>query len=170
MLAVGGKSNSLGKVNEVIDLVLHDPQRLDELYACLFEEDAWLRMRAADALEKVCRQHPDWLLPYIDRFFDELSTTTQPSIQWHLAQIYRETSLTSEQKKQAANWLKGLLSNKDVDWIVGANAMDTLVQFTKEGAFPRSQMEDLLKVQQGHKSNAVIKRANKFLSELSTNS
>lgn len=170
MLAVGGKSNSLGKVTEVIDLVLHDPQRLDELYTCLFEEDAWLRMRAADALEKVCRQHPDWLLPYIDKFFDELSNSTQPSIQWHLAQIYREVSLTSEQKKQAAAWLKGLLSNKDVDWIVGANAMDTLVQFTKEGTFPQSEMVSLLKVQQGHKSNAVIKRANKFLTELSTKS
>ncbi len=68
MLAVGGKSNSLGRVNEVIEIVLHNEPRLNELYDCLFDKDAWIRMRAADALEKVCREHPDWLMPYIDRF------------------------------------------------------------------------------------------------------
>jgi HEAT repeat protein len=33
---------------------LHDPERLEELYSCLFNEDAWVRMRAADALENLC--------------------------------------------------------------------------------------------------------------------
>ena len=87
MLAVGGKSNSLGEVNQVISLVLRDKSRLDELYDCLFEEDAWLRMRAADALEKICREHQDWLLPFIDRFPKELAISNQPSIQWHLVKL-----------------------------------------------------------------------------------
>jgi hypothetical protein len=53
---------------------------------------------APDALEKVCRQHPDWLEAFIDRFSNDLATSTQPSIQWHLAQIYREVDLTPAQK------------------------------------------------------------------------
>lgn len=167
LLAVGGKSNSLGKVNEVIELVLNDRSRLDELYNCLFDEDAWTRMRAADALEKVCRQHPDWLLSYIDRMSDNLAASDQPSIQWHLAQIYRQVDLTTEQKQLAIGWLKRLLSAKDVDWIVAANAMDTLVQFAKNGSLPVIDIVPLLKIQQTHKSNAVIKRANKLLMELS---
>lgn len=167
MLAVGGKSNSLGNVNEVIKLVLDDMSRLGELYSCLFNDDAWIRMRAADALEKVCREHPGWLLPYIDKFSDELAAATQPSIQWHLAQIYRQVDLTDGQKRFAVKWLKHLLSTKDVDWIVAANAMDTLVQFTKDGSFPVADMISLLKIQQQHKSNAIVKRANKWLAELS---
>lgn len=166
MLAAGGHANSLGRVNEVIDLVLRDKSRLNELYDCLFNKDAWVRMRAADALEKICRQHPDWLLPYVDKIQDELAASTQPSIQWHLAQIYSQVDLTSEQKRLAAHWLKRLLSTKDVDWIVAANAMDTLVQFTRDGSFPVAEIIPLLKVQQTHKSNTVIKRADKLLAEL----
>ena len=166
LLAVGGKSNSLGKANEVIELVLKDRQRLNELYNCLFDEDAWVRMRAADAFEKVCRQHPGWLLPYIDKISTDLSISGQASIQWHLAQIYRQVDLTAKQKHFAIHWLKGLLSSKDVDWIVSANAMDTLVQFAKDGSCPISDIVPLLHIQQGHKSNAVIKRANKWLAEI----
>lgn len=165
LLAVGGKANSLGRVNDVIELVLGDQTRLEELYNCLFNEDAWIRMRAADALEKICRQHPDWLLPYIDRFSKELTSSSQASIQWHLAQIYREVNLTAQQKRFAISWLTNLLSTKEVDWIVAANAMDTLAQFAKDGALPAANLISLLKVQQQHKSNAVIKRANKLLAE-----
>src|SRR5687768_2291677 len=94
MLKVGGKSNSLGRVNEVIDLVINDRSRLDELYGCITNEDAWVRMRAIDALEKICRQHPDWLLPFIDKFRDELTIIDQASVRWHLAQIYGQINLS----------------------------------------------------------------------------
>lgn len=167
MLAVGGHANSLGRVSEVINLVVNDRRRLDELYSCLFAEDAWIRMRAADALEKICHLHPYWLRPYIDKFSNDLAASTQPSIQWHLAQIYREVELTVEQKRFAISWLKDLLSTKDVDWIVAANAMDTLAQFTRDGSFAVADIVPLLTIQQNHKSNAVIKRANKLLAELS---
>ncbi len=165
MLAVGGKSNSLGKVNEVIEAALREKSRLDELYNCLFNEDAWVRMRAADALEKVCRQQPSWLKPYIDRFADELAVSEQPSIQWHLAQMYGEIELSGEQKRFAINWLKQLLSSPEADWIVAANAMDTLMQFTKNGDFPKSEMLSLLNIQRQHKSKSVIKRAEKLLGQ-----
>lgn len=166
MLAVGGKSNSLGRVNEVINQVLHNQSRLNELYDCLFNDDAWIRMRAADALEKVCRKHPDWLQPYIDRSFNELIASSQPSIQWHLAQIYKQVSLTNDQKWIAIRWLKKLLSSKEVDWIVAANAMDTLAYFSQEGSVAKSDLIALLRIQQQHKSKSVVRRANKHLANL----
>ncbi len=166
MLMAGGKSNSLGRVNEVIALVLVDRSRLDELYNCLFVEDAWARMRAADALEKVCRQHPEWLVDYIDRFFSDLADSTQPSIQWHLAQIYAQVQLSTAQKRTVIAWLKHILASPQVDWIVAANAMDTLVQFAQDGSVSVAQVIPLLKVQQKHKSKAVIRRADKLLATL----
>jgi hypothetical protein len=162
MLAVGGKSNSLGRVDEVIALVEADESRVDELYDCLFENDAWTRMRAADALEKICRHHPDWLLPFVDRFPGELATSSQPSIQWHLAQIYGQVELTSGQRSAAIMWLSRLLSNRDVDWIVAAHAMDTLSQFARDGFFPWSELVPLLDIQKMHRSAAVVKRATKL--------
>ena len=168
MIAVGGKSNSLGRTNEVIDTVLSDQQRLDELYACVSSDDAWIRMRAIDAIEKVCRQHPEWIKPYIDTFQNELSISKQPSIQWHLAQMYIELDMSESQKNIAIDWLKSLLSDTDVDWIVSANAMKTLVQFTHDGLVDTNTTFDLLRIQQGHKSKSVVKKANGFLHELSS--
>ena len=159
VLAVGGRSNSLGRVDEVVDLVLGDQRRLDELYGCFSADDAWLRMRAADALEKVCRRRPGWLSPYVDRSLEELAPSGQPSVQWHLAQIYRAVELTSEQQRRVTDWLRELLSTTDVDWIVAANAMATLARFTEDGSFPAGDLVALLEVQQTHGSKSVRRRA-----------
>ncbi|MEP6710136.1 MAG: hypothetical protein ABJA64_00260, partial [Candidatus Saccharibacteria bacterium] len=119
-----------------------------------------------DAIEKVCRQHPEWLLSYIDKFQNELASNNQPSIQWHLAQMYSQLNLNAQQKPIAIHWLKDLLSTVEVDWIVSANAMKTLVQFTNDGSTPVEDTVALLKLQQNHKSNSVVKKANKFLSDI----
>ncbi len=166
MLSVGGKSNSLGRAGEVIDIVLRDRSRLDELYQCLFDDDAWVRMRAADSLEKVCRIHPEWLTPYIDRLSRDFATSDQPSTQWHMAQIYGAVELTTAQREFAVRWLKKLLSSPSVDWIVATNSMITLMQFTRESLFPKPEMIALLDIQQQHKSAAVVKRATKLRDEL----
>ncbi len=162
-LSVGGKSNSLGKVDEVVKEILGNREFLVALYDCMFSDDAWVRMRAADAFEKVCRVHPDWIKPYIHRLQSELSASTQPSIQWHIAQIYSQVSLQNSQKKQALDWLRKLLSTNEVDWIAAANAMDTLAAFVTRGDFAASEFIRLLKIQQTHKSKSVVRKADKHL-------
>jgi hypothetical protein len=166
ILAVGGKSNSLGRAGEVVAMVAADQTRLEELYLCLFEEDAWLRMRAADSLEKVCRVHPEWLTSYTERLFTEVATSSQPSIQWHLAQIFAEIALTPTQKQRAIKWLEERLRDKNVDWIVAANVMKTLVQFTKEGSIAKNDAIRLIEAQLTHHSSSVRKKATKLLTQL----
>ena len=167
MFTAGGKSNSLGKASEVIETVLQNKDYLEELYACVFNDDAWVRMRAIDAVEKIGRQKPEWLVPYIDTFQSELASSKQPSIQWHLAQMYSQFDLNAKQKLGAIAWLKDILSNAEVDWIVSVNAMKSLVQFTKDGSAPYEVTVSLLKLQLAHKSKSVTKKASQLLSELS---
>jgi len=166
ILKVGGKSNSLGRSQEVIESVLADHDRLDELYACLFMPDGWARMRAADAIEKVCRVNPAWIEQYTDRILTDLSTSRQPSIQWHLAQIYRQIDLTLQQRQSVILWLENLLSTVDVDWIVSANVMDTLLYFVRSNLYKKQNLERLIAVQQNHASKSVRKRCAKLLDEL----
>ena len=166
VLAVGGRSNSLGRVEEVIAAVLDDRDRLEELIDCLSADDAWTRMRAADALEKVCRERPDWMAAHVDRLQRDLSDSTQPSIQWHLAQIYRQVDLTDAQRRRAVRWLTELLATTDVDWIAAANAMQTLVAFAEEGHVDPALCTPLLRIQLGHRSASVVKRATKLLAGL----
>lgn len=166
ILAVG-KINSLGRAEEVVAAVLQDQSRIEELYQCLFEDDAWLRMRAVDSLEKVCRVHPQWLEPYVDRLMGEFGDNTQPSIQWHMAEIFIEVDLTPKQRERAINWLIARLKDPNVDWIVAANCMSSLTEFTHRGSFAKEKLIPLLELQQSHKSNAVKKRAAKLLHSLS---
>jgi hypothetical protein len=123
-------------------------------------------MRAADCLEKVCRVHPDWIESYVGRILNDLTISKQPSIQWHLAQIFAQVSLSDGQKKRAIDWLKELLSVKDVDWIVSANTMKTLVQFHRDGLVTRYELVPLFELQQQHKSNTIRKKATQFLQNL----
>lgn len=166
LLQLGGKTNSLGNVPFVIKEVIHNKHRMNELYSCLFDEDTWVRMRAADALEKICREHPDWLMPFIEKIQKELSSSSQPSIQWHIAQIYRQVSLTDTQRIFAISWLEQLLNSVHVDWIVSANAMDTLVNFLDSGYYSCDTLKKLLAVQQNHPSKSVRRRAQKILDSL----
>lgn len=166
MLAEGGRKNSLGRAEEVVRIVLADKARLEELYQCLSEDDAWLRMRAIDAYEKVCRVHPEWIEPHINRLFDDFGSDGQPSIQWHIAEIAGETALTPTQKERAIAWLVARLEDPKVDWIVASNSMNTLVKFQSGGLFPKEKLVPLLKKQLVHRSNAVKKRATKLLETL----
>jgi hypothetical protein len=167
ILSVGEKRNSLGRAGEALDIVLADKSRLEELYQCMFSENAWIRMRAVDTIEKIGREHPDWLKVYIDRLQSDFSKSEQPSIQWHMAQIYRQTELNNGQREKAIIWTDNLLSTIDIDWIVAANAMDTLAHFTKTGHFDVTRLLALATIQSHHKSNAVVKRAVKMINEFS---
>ena len=83
----GGHHNSLGRTEEVVAIVVADPTRLEELFAVLAVPDELVRMRAGDALEKVCRRRPAWFVPHIDRIIGDIGAIEQPSVQWHVAQM-----------------------------------------------------------------------------------
>lgn len=165
-LAVGGKKNSLGLTQEVVQEVLRNKNRLAELYECLFDEDAWIRMRAADGLEKICRVHPEWLEPHLEKLFTDMATSSQASLLWHFAQIIGEVSLTPTQVNAALDWLKSILKTADADWIVAANAMTTLTQFVGEGKISTAEARPFLEMQLQHASPSVQKRAKKLLAAM----
>ena len=166
MLAEGGKKNTLGRAEEVVQIVLADQSRLDELYNCLFEDDAWLRMRAIDTLEKVCRVHPEWLKPYVERLLGEVAAIDQASIHWHLAQMFREVDLTTDQRERAIELMKRNISSNRADWIVASNTMEALAQFATDGTMSVQELIPLLEIQQTHHSKAVVKRATRILDQL----
>ena len=159
ILAVGGKTNSLGRANEVIESVYSDPSRLGELFRCVSADDAWVRMRAIDSFEKIIKDKPEWIRPYLDTIFSDLTQNSQPSIQWHLAQIFSEVRLTNEQRDSAIMWLKDKIKTTDIDWIVSVNVMKALVHFHKDGFVMANELRPLLEIQAGHKSKSVRKKA-----------
>lgn len=160
-----GDPRGLGHTQEAIDFVLAHRDKLDELFACLFNDNVYIRMRAGDALEKICRQHPDWLQPYIGRLFREVAAIDQPSVQWHLVQMIGQLQLTPSQKQRAIEILKHNFEHV-TDWIVLNFTIEVFAQFVAEQPALRDYYVQQLHKLQNDPHKSVGRRATKYLASL----
>jgi hypothetical protein len=165
----GGDPRSLGRTEEVVECVLCDKTRLDDLFQCVFDEDAIVRMRAGDALEKVCRAHPEWLVPYTDRILTEVADIQQPSVQWHVAQMIDELPLTAAQRRQAIAILKRNLESA-TDWIVLNDTLEVFSSFVRSDPTLQPYFVDQLRKHAQDSRKSVAKRATKLLETFSETS
>jgi hypothetical protein len=162
----GGHPNSLGRTEEVVAIVLADGQCLEEVFACLAEPDELVRMRAGDALEKVCREQPGWFAPHVDRLIAEVGAIEQPSIQWHVAQVLQHVrgDLSDEQARRAEALLQRNLT-QSTDWIVLNVTMDALAEWAADNPALADWLIPELERLRGDPRKSVAKRAAKRLSE-----
>jgi hypothetical protein len=133
-LLSGGNPRKLQNVDEVVSAVLATPERLDALIGCILDsrdqgedssDDKVVRMRAGDALEKVCRARPSLLQPHVPLLLGDMSKIHQPSVQWHVAQMLGQVRLTAPQRRQAARLMSKNL-DESADWIVLNCSLDTM--------------------------------------------
>ena len=134
-MLTGGHPNSLGRTVEVVDTVLARPGRFEELFACYRSEDEVVRLRTSNAMKRIEAKRRDLLLPYIDRFIEEIGALDQASAQWTLAQLFdrMEADLTSAQRKGALGIMKRNLAEHD-DWIVLNTTIETLSNWARTDA------------------------------------
>lgn len=163
----GGHPNSLGNTIEVVDEVLENKKKLDELYQCYFSSDEVVRLRVSNAMKRICRVHPEWLVPYIDRFLNDISKINQASTQWTLAQLFLwlDDDMTDVQKEKAIKILKKNLEQSN-DWIVQNTTIETLSTWAKFDDELRKYMVPNLEKFSKSERKSVAGRAKKMLSSL----
>lgn len=127
LLLTGGHHNSLGRTVEVVDAVLANRSRLDELYRCYFSDDEVVRLRVSSAMKRVTTEHPDWTMAYIDGLQSEVAAIDQASTQWTLALLFDLMAdlLSPRQRARAIEIMQDNLANHG-DWIVLNNSMKVL--------------------------------------------
>lgn len=162
----GGHRNSLGRTEQVVEAVLADPSRLDELFACLAGSDDVVRMRAGDALEKVCRVRPAWFAPLAERVL-ELGEVEQASVQWHVAQMLDHLlgDLSPAHVQRATALLERNLI-RSTDWIVLCVTMDVLTGWTRHDPTLARRLAPPLERLSRDPRKSVAKRASKCLARL----
>jgi HEAT repeat protein len=128
-LLAGGDRRSLGRVPEVVATVQASPALLDELVAAIGDADAVVRMRAADALEKVTAAHPEWLAPYAAQLLGPLAAIPQQEVRWHVAQLLPRLLLDDAQRQVATAILFGYLEDRSA--IVRTCALDALARLAE---------------------------------------
>ena len=60
----GGDRRSIGRVSEVVADVLEDPTLFEVVFNGMLDDDPIIRMRSADAVEKITAKHQEYLQPH----------------------------------------------------------------------------------------------------------
>jgi hypothetical protein len=163
-LLTGGNPRSLRNAGIVVDAASRQPERLGELVESVFSADEIVRMRASDALEKVCRSQPRLVQRFVPRLLGEMPRIEQASVQWHLAQILTEVPLDEGQQAQAISILEHNLDTSG-DWIVINCTLQALAAFARTSPAVRARLVGRLHHHQHSRHKSVAARARKLLAE-----
>jgi hypothetical protein len=159
----GSDRRSIGRSDEVARLVLKQPRRFRKLIKCLWSENPILRMRAADAAEKVSAEKPRLLVRYKAELLGLLAETEQIELRWHLAAMVTRLRLTPYERQRAAEALQRY--SDDRSSIVKAFALQALSDLAQADATLRHRVKQLLEESLHSGTPAMKARARKLLKE-----
>ena len=93
-------------------MVSDNPKLFSRLIAGLLSADPLIRMRAADATEKVTREHPEFLRPYKKELLGLMSEAAQQELRWHLAAMIPRLHLSARERQTAISSLNRYLQDR----------------------------------------------------------
>jgi hypothetical protein len=160
----GGDRRSIGCANEVVDLVLVQPKRIAELVELIWDSSEVVRMRAADALEKISRERIDLLQTYRSELLGLMAETAQQELRWHLAAMIPRMELAPEECRRAAAVLELYLGDRSS--IVKTFAMQGLWGLARKDATLRTRAVELVRELARTGTAAMRARGRKLLREI----
>lgn len=161
----GTDRRSIGRADEVARLVLREPRRFRELIESLWSENPVLRMRAADAAEKVSAKKPRLLDRYKAELLGLLAEAEQIELRWHLALMVPRLRLTTPERQRAAAALQHYLDDRSS--IVKTFALQGLTDLARNDFALRGKLKQLLEAAVETGTPAMRARAGKLLKRLS---
>jgi hypothetical protein len=108
----GGDRRSVGESNRAASAVLAEPELIAVLFRGLDVADPVLRMRCADAIEKVTAKLPELLAPYKKKILQHLSGIEQQEVRWHVAPMLARLPLTKAEEDTVVNLLLGYTNDR----------------------------------------------------------
>jgi hypothetical protein len=160
----GGDRRSIGQVAKVVDEVSGQPALFETVFKAMLVDDPIVRMRAADAVEKITANQPHYLQPYKDILINQVAKVNQQEVRWHVAQILPRLSLNLRERETVVEILCGYLQDKSK--IVKTFSLQALADFAQKDGSLRLRVVEVIEetVQSG--SPAVINRGKKLLAKL----
>jgi HEAT repeat protein len=160
----GGDRRSIGKANQIAKLILSEPKRFAELIQCLGDQDPIVRMRAADAAEKVTVIRPELLNPHKRELLGLAAEAEQIELRWHLALMVPRLELTSPERQRAAASLQRYLEDRSS--LVKTSALQGLADLAGQDASLRELAKQAIRESLQTGTAAMKARARKLLKEL----
>jgi HEAT repeat protein len=142
-LLQGGDRRMIGRSDQVAAMVAEAPELFSELIAGLWSEDPLVRMRAADAAEKVTRKKGELLQPYKGELLGLMAETEQQELRWHLAAMVPRMALNPKQRDLATALLVGYLEDRSS--IVKTFALQGLADLAQDDPSIRPGVIEILR-------------------------
>ena len=121
----GGDLRSIGKSNDIV-LEIHDQKKFDDLFECLIHKERIVVMRAADAVEKITRAHPEFLSNHKKKIFQLCSRSENKELKWHLALLVPRLLLSRQELGKVWQILTNWTMDTKESRIVRVNALQGL--------------------------------------------
>jgi len=150
-----------GRVDDVVELVLADPDLFADIFKAILVDNEGVRMRASEVAEKISRIHPEWLVSYKDLVINRISRIDQQEVRWHMAQIMPRLKLRKGERKKVFDILIRYL-NTDSRTLKTC-ALQALVDIAVQERVYLPRVLELLKIYERTGSPAIRARSKKLL-------
>jgi hypothetical protein len=121
-------------------------------------------MRAADAVEKVTREHRELLEPYKRELLRLMASAEEQELRWHLAVMVPRLLLNAEERETAIASLKRYLEDRSS--IVKTFALQGLADLAQQEPDIRSTVAEILRAATRKGTPAMKARSRKLLVQL----
>ncbi len=154
----------IGQADRVAAMVADDAKLFPALIAGLWSADPLVRMRAADAAEKVTRKHPELLKPYKTELLGLMSEAQEQELRWHLAVMVPRLVLTAREQQAAMSMLISYLEDRSS--IVKTFALQGLADLAEAEPGFRTRVVEILNEATRKGTPAMKARSRKLLIRL----
>jgi len=163
-LLEGGDRRTIGRADEVAATVSKDPGLFRGLIAGMWSKDPLVRMRAADATEKVTRRSRELLRPYKKELLGLMAEAKEQELRWHLAVMVPRLVLNAKERQLAASLLNAYLEDRSS--IVKTFALQGLADLAQDDASIRPRVIEILRDSARSGTPAMRARSRKLLFRL----
>lgn len=160
----GGDRRSIGNAERVAAFVPRNPRLFAVLVRGLWHSDRLVRMRAADAAEKISRERPEWLQPFKQELLGLMAETQEQELRWHVAVMVPRLSLTNSDRQRAVAQLESYLSDRSS--IVKTFTMQGLADLAHHDPKLHAKVAELLRNLSRNGTPAMKARGRKLLAQL----
>jgi len=166
MLARGRHKLDVGRTKEVAALILAKPRKVGQLIECLWDEDAGVANRAADALERATYHRPALAAAWTESLIGLMAEAEQNKLRWNLALLVPRLKLSVEEARRVAISLRTYLDDRGS--IVKTAAMHGLTLLTRHDPKLLPEVLDMLRILSRSGTPAMRARGRILLKQLET--
>ena len=163
-LLEGRDRRSIGRAGRVVVMVSANAGLFPDLIAGLWHENPLVRMRTADAAEKITRKNPELLRSHKRELLGLMAEAKEMELRWHLAVMVPRLQLNARERQLAKALLNGYLEDRSS--IVKTFALQGLADLAQDDPTIRPSVIETLRQATRTGTPAMRARSRKLLVRL----